>query len=297
MIIRTLHGGKPFYLGEKCQECCGHQICTDDQIIVVNEEDEGELWDITFWRSTAIFLDKPELKGLLVNLIEKYYEEGPGGFCNALANLAGGVAFTEWGTYDITKLKEGFTVKPATIIVIDDGKFADILFDMIQNPYSSIEDGIRKYAYLVVEMGYATPMLWYLAYLYKDEVAKIIHDFYLKNLNYSFDLEEIKKEFYIPSLDISVTEYISNIVHYLCWKIEDYDLAERCQYMKDQVADEVFFYVEKLVEKGEYPEPYLQRIVVSRDWRVYLEGCEAAKAVYELLPERDRIVVRENCGV
>lgn len=295
MLIRSLHGAKPFFLGEKCIETkFGTIICTDKSVVIINEEDEGEVWDTTFWKSTAIFLDEPIAK-LVSSMIKRLVNERYVSIPEEVASLGHELMGEDVGV--INQLKYGYTVKPGAIVIIDEGRFLDILYDLLAGRHNftlwgyTMGELLREKAEIVIELIYATPMLWYVVLQHKHEVAKQIDRALREMLAIDVDSE---KHFYEPyNEEISLDEYAHEVAGGICGEL---DVSIDCVRVEEVIGMEMYEFVRECVDRGCLPGQYLHQIAVAKDWKRLLEGCEAAKAVYDFLPERDREIVKKSCG-
>ena len=275
MIVRSLHAGKPFYLGGDCMEYPGYTICRGRNLIIFNEIDDGEVFDITVYRTMVMFTEGGILDKMLMGLL-------------ASRDFSVPAAHADIGMYlDVEPLPDygppepdlfGFVDKPAAIAELPEYMYIKILRE---------STGHNDYIYrmqeapLVVAIRYWVETLTHVLKSHADEVAAMVEK------EYGIPARAVKEALEASYMARSITEYVTNVVA---------ELAD----LYDALSDLYFFLVRvayDLVDQGKYVPPEIMAISVYKNGRYVAGGCEAARMVYNLLPERDQADVKRKCRI
>ena len=310
-IVRSFHGGKPFYSGHNCPyRKPEYRVCTGKGVVVLDEVDYGEMIDITLFRTLAVMLDEASNTEEVARLLAE--KNRLFSIPNIHADLASYLepsglrhVFPDWAK------GYNFQVKPMAIVIIDDKKYMEIVREAYdEEDYRSLMISDSR---LIIGLDHAVPTLAYVAYLNADELAKSVKEACLTNIVIDIDeytVAELLRRSYMEMRGFDISEYLINfqtLLRDIIYEesnlpIDDIDVSimddiDNCL-MQTIMRTHGLLY--KFIAEGRYPEPVPTLIYAifypETRYEAVFTGCDAYRRVKDFLPERDAAYLARLCG-
>ena len=284
MIARSLHAGRPFILGRNCVDMGDYELCHGKNLLVVNEVDAGEVFDITLYRSMAIFteggfMDKM-LRGAIVEAMKRFSVP------DAHANIGYVLPLEPLpAAYEPVDDPWGYIEKPGTIAKLPQLQYIRILrSSRCEDDYI---DGVA-YTGTVVAIYYRVETLTHVAKRHIDTIARSVEE------KYGIPADEVKNAILseISMARGAITTDIGNAVRRLAEKGYIGGVM-RTSELENYIVNTIY----SIVENGGYIKPRPIAIAAFRDGARIAGGCKVLddNELYDL-PEEDLVDLKKQCA-